>query len=61
MPDYEFRFFRRNALCALHVTSVADDHQAGLRARAYLAQSPEFDMVEIRSGIRFMQKIAQED
>lgn len=59
MPDYEFRFFRQSALCALHVTAVSDDTLACERARAYLRQTPEYDRVEIRSGIRFMLAIHQ--
>lgn len=59
MSDYEFRFFRRDALCALHVTAVGDDTLACERARHYLLQSPAYDRVEIRSGVRFMLTIHQ--
>jgi hypothetical protein len=57
MADYEFRFFRDDALMALHVTFVDSDAEACERARKYLAGDTQFDWVEVRRGIRFMQKI----
>jgi len=41
----------------LHVTGVDNDAEACERARKYLAGGTEFDWVEVRRGIRFMQKI----
>jgi hypothetical protein len=57
MADYEFRFFRDASLVALHVTVVDSDAEACERARKYLAGGTQFDWVEVRRGIRFMQKI----
>ena len=61
MPDYEFRFFRHGALTAIHVTAMENDSEACVRARIYLEETPSFEHVEVRSGLRFMQKVLAED
>jgi hypothetical protein len=58
MSDYEFRFYRDGALAAIHITAIDNDSAACERARNYLFESAEFELVEVRCGLRFMQKIA---
>jgi hypothetical protein len=60
MPDYEFRFFRQGTLKAIHVTAMDSDSEACARARVYLEKTPSFEHVEVRSGLRFMQKVLPE-
>jgi hypothetical protein len=60
MPEYEFRFFRNGALAAVHVTAMDNDSEACVRARTYLEKTPSFEHVEVRSGLRFMQKVLPE-
>jgi hypothetical protein len=55
--DYEFRFYRGQALEALHVTAVDNDTEACERARAYLQKSPAFSHVEVRRGFSYMRRI----
>jgi hypothetical protein len=61
MPEYEFRFFRHGTLAAVHVTAMDSDSEACDRARVYLESTPSFERVEVRSGLRFMQKVLPEN
>jgi hypothetical protein len=56
--DYEFRFFSNGMLRAVHIVRLASDAEACARAQKYLDASPEFESVIVRSGFRFMRKIA---
>jgi hypothetical protein len=55
--EYEFRFLAEGMSRAVHIVRLNSDHEACLRAYAYLEASPEFDSVVIRCGVRFMRKI----
>ena len=55
--DYEFRFFRKGLLEALHVTVLPNDGEALERARAYLNASPHFQYIEVRCGLRYLDRV----
>lgn len=59
MPEYQFKFFHGDAYRAIYICAVDSDREACDIARAYLRESPEFDVVEVRCGLRFMQRIGK--
>jgi len=59
MPEYEFKFFSRGTYRATHLCDLETDAVACERARSYLKDDPHYDLVEVRCGIRFMQRIGK--
>jgi len=57
MQKYVFRFFQNDVYQGVHIITAETDEGACARARAYLEKSADFDLVEIRGGFRFVQKI----